>query len=392
MDRKNTKRATSKDICLIYEFLSEQGGLEREIITHAKFLKEQGYKVKVLTCHFDKKILKQLPFNDLKIETIGKFNTKWESVNLILSFLGLNNIKKYNPDAFISYSAPCNFLIRKTKSKRINFVNHFPHFLYLTKPEMKEWAEGTQGPKRKIVVLMSLLIGNLLKKLDLKLIKKNDLIFMNSAFTKKRLDKLYNLKNTVLSYPPLDMRFDNPPTKKLINEKFIFSSSRIIPDKKYEWLIEAVSYMKNKLPLYLAGSVEDSYKEKLLSYAQQKKVNLKFLGRLQTEEIMRYYASASVFAFQTPGEDFGLVPAESLSCGTPVVVWGDGAGPTEQIIDGVNGYWAKPYDRKDFALKLDKVLNSNLKLKNRKSIIESAKKFSYKSVKDDFVKKVNSVL
>ena len=66
------------------------------------------------------------------------------------------------------------------------------------------------------------------------------------------------------------------------------------------------------------------------------------------QKLIIYYTNATLFAFPAPGEDFGLVPAESLACGTPVVVWGDGAGPTEQITDGLNGFHAKPYDLKDF--------------------------------------------
>jgi len=385
MDRKNPK----KHICLVYEFLSEQGGLEREIIIHANFLKEAGFRVTILTCHLDKKILKLLPFDNLNIKTLGIFNTKWEWLNLALCMLGLNKLSTINPDAFLTYSFPANYMIRNKKTPKINYVNHYPHFLYLSDEEKKEWSEGTQGIKRTIAVWLSRIFGSYLKKVDKKLIKKNKIIFINSQFTKKRLDKLY-VMNSIVSYPPLDRRFK--PVPQTIKEKFIFSSSRIIPDKKYEWLIEALSYSKYKLPLYLAGSVEENYKKKLLAYAKECNILLKFLGRLTTDEIMPYYSSAAVFAFPTPGEDFGLVPAESLACGTPVVVWGDGAGPTEQIIDGLNGFLAKPYDKKDFGAKIDKCIASNIKKKNHLKIIASAKKFSYPEVKKQFLAEISRVL
>jgi len=388
MDRKNIKN-TKKRICLIYDFLSEQGGLEREIIIHANFLKDAGYDITVLTCHLDKKILTLLPFDGLDVKTIGKINTPFESLNLFLCFLGLNNIKKYKPDAFLSYSFPSNFLIRKKKVKKINYVNHFPHFLYLNKNEKAEWADSTQGSKRKIAAVISIFFGNYLRKLDKKLIKSNNLLFMNSNYTKRRLDKLYNVKS-VISYPPLDSRIKN--VKKSIKKDFIFSSSRIIPDKKYEWLIESIAYMKNKLPLFMAGSVNDSYKEKLEKLASNLKVEIKFLGRLKTEEIRDYYSNAKVFAFPAPKEDFGLVPAESLACGTPVIAWNDGAGPTEQIIDGINGYLAKPYDLKDYAGKIDKCLDNGIKIKNKKKIIDSSIKFSYKNVSKEFIKNINNVI
>ena len=378
-----------KHVCLIYEFLSEQGGLEREIINHANFLKESGYKVTILTCHLDKKILTLLPFDNLEIQTIGKFNTGIESLDMALCFLGLNNLNKYNPDFFLSYSFPSNYLIKNKTSKKINYINHYPHFLYLNESEKNLWSSSTQGIKRKIASILSLFVGKKLKQIDKNLVTRNNLNFTNSQFTKRRLDKMYNM-DSIISYPPLDKTFE--PSKNKINEKFLFSSSRIIPDKKYEWLLESMKHMKNKIPLYLAGTVEPNYKTKLIGLANKNKLDIKFLGRLTTEKIKDYYTNAEAFVFPTPEEDFGLVPAESLSCGTPCIVWGDNAGPTEQIIDGINGFHAKPYDFKDFGNKIDSIIDQKLKSKNQNKILDSSKKFSYSEIKKDFMKHINSTI
>jgi len=99
-----------------------------------------------------------------------------------------------------------------------------------------------------------------------------------------------------------------------------------------------------------------------------------------------------IFAFPTPNEDFGLVPAEAMACGTPVVIWGDGAGPTEQVIDGVSGYYAKPYNLKDFANKIDLAIESKIKKKNRRKIILASKKFSYNAIKKDFIKEIKKIV
>lgn len=375
----------------MYEFLSEQGGLEREIINHANMLQEAGYEVKILTCHLDKKIFQQLPFQGLKIEVLSKVKFKYEILNLGLCALGLNNIRKYNPDAFLVYSFPSNFLIRSKSSKKINYINHLLHAYHMPLKERVEWAKNTQGIKRWASVIGSLFLNSWITEMDKKIVsKKNHLHFTNSNFTKKRIDNHYGI-NSIVSYPPLDPRFDSP-SKKKINEKYIFSSSRIIPDKKYELLISAMKYMQNKIPLYIAGSVEDSYKDRLLSFARKGGAQIKFLGRLNTEQIIDYYTNADLFAFPTPCEDFGLVPAESMACGTPVVIWGDGAGPTEQVIDGLNGYYARPYDVKDFAAKMDKVIDSGMKQKNRKEIISSVKRFRYSEIKKDFVKHIDKLL
>jgi len=374
-----------KHICLIYEFLSEQGGLEREIINHANFLKEEGYEVTILTCHKSKDIEKLLPFDGLEIKEITTFKTPIQPLNLALCFLGLNNLKKYNPDIFLSYSAPANFLIRNKKTKKVNYVNHYPKYLYLKPGEMMEWANTFE---RKVAITLSLLFGNYLRRLDKKLIRKNDVLFANSLFTKKKLDPLYGT-DMIVSYPPIDPKIK--PSKSKFKEKFIFSCGRIIPDKKFEWLIESASFTKNNFPIYLAGQGDEKYIESLTNLAKKLNVKLVFLGKLDTENIVKYYSSAEVFAFPTPGEDFGLVPAESLSCGTPVVVWGDGSGPTEQVINNINGFHAKLYDLKDFADKLDLVIGKKLKQKNKKKILKSAERFSYENVRKGFIKKIREL-
>ncbi|MEM3394132.1 MAG: glycosyltransferase family 4 protein [Candidatus Methanomethylicia archaeon] len=376
-----------KHISLIYEFLSEEGGLEREIINHANFLIEEGYEVDILTCYLDKNILKVLPFNKIPIKVISLFKTSSESINLIFSFLGFNNLKKHNPDLFISYSAPSNFLIRNKKIKKIFYINHYPHFLY--EKNKIEWAKSTKGSKRIISVILSFFFGFFLKKIDKKLLEKNDINFVNSGFTKRRLEKIYNA-NFIISYPPIDPKFK--PSKRKINEKFIFSPSRIIPDKKYDWLIKSLKFMKNKIPLYIAGAVKESYRKELVNLAEKNKIIVKFVGKLNTEQMRDYYTNALVVVFPAPQEDFGLVPAESLACGTPVVAWNDGAGPSEQIINGINGYLARPYDLKDFEKKIDLCIYNNLKKRNKKKIINSSKKFSAEIIKKDFIKKIKNLL
>ena len=381
------KTDTKKKVCLIYDFLTEFGGLEREIVNHAKMLKQEGYSVEILTCFYDQNVLDKMGFSKLKVTSICSIKTKSELLNLVFCFLGFNKLKDFDPDLFISYSFPSNYLIRKKHSKKLFYINHYPHFLYLSGKEAGEWARSTKGLKRKVSLLLGFLFRSYLKKLDKILLKQNDVNVVNSYFTQKRLKKIYKVNMKVI-YPPVDPIFK--PTKKLIKDKFIFCPGRIIPDKKYELLIKAMSYMKNKTPLYFSGQGEEGYKKHLLKLAKSLNVKLKFLGHLSTKSLVKYYSSALCCAFPTPKEDFGLVPAESLSCGTPCVAWNDGGGPTEQIINDVTGFLAKPYNLKDFAKKLDLCIENNLK-KNKKKILSCAKRFSFTTIKNQFIREIKKI-
>lgn len=379
-------------VYLIYDFLTEAGGLERLMANHAKMLKEEGFEIEILTYHYDKEVLKRTGLDKFKIRNISVLKTKNEFINIFssifLSFLGLYSIKTQNDNLFITYSFPANFLIRNKKNKKINFMNHYPHFIYLRGKEKIIWASSTKGAKRLAVVILSWIFGWYFRELDKKLVKNSNLNFANGEHTKKRLDSIYDI-NTKVSYPPISQIFK--PSKRKIKENYIFMAGRVIPDKKYEWAIESCSYMKNKLPLFISGDGNLDYIEKLKVLAKEKKVDLRFVEK-DLDDLIAYYTNAYVFAFPTPEEDFGLVPSESLACGTPVVVWGDGAGPTEQVIHGINGFHAKPYDKKDFAKKMDDVIDTKMKQRNRKRILDSAKKFSYNVVKKGFKSEIKKII
>ena len=268
-------------------------------------------------------------FKNVKVKNISSLAKKYELPAILFSLLGFNKLKNINSDLFISYSFPSNYLLRN-----------------------------------------------------------NNFLFSNSIFTKKKLDKIYNV-STKVSYPPVDPIFK--PSDERIKGKFVFASGRIIPEKKYDWLIEACGRMKTKVPLYISGQVNELYKLNLEKLAKDNHVDLKFLGKLSTEELVKYYSSASVFGFTIPLCDYGLVPIESISCGTPVVAWKDGGGQTELIKEGVSGLLAKPYDLNDFAKCMDEIIKSDMKVKKKKEIAEWAKKFSYDYIRDEFVKDVEKV-
>jgi len=65
-----------------------------------------------------------------------------------------------------------------------------------------------------------------------------------------------------------------------------------------------------------------------------------------------------------------------MACGTPAVVWDDGAGPCETVINGKTGFRAKPYDFEDFAEKIMKAYDMNKLTTSKFSSELVQKKFS----------------
>ena len=101
--------------------------------------------------------------------------------------------------------------------------------------------------------------------------------------------------------------------------------------------------------------------------------NVKFFGFKPLKELVELYSAADVYVYSVPKEDFGLCPVEAMACGTPAVVWNDGGGPCETVLDGKTGFKAEPYDIEDLAEKTLKAISYFDKEKTRKFLPEYVK-------------------
>ena len=370
-----------KKIILIYEGLSELGGLEKLMVNNYNWLKNK-FNVSLGFAHINKE-LKNKTFKKLKIKKISKFPIHNESLE-IMWFCINPLIKRLKVDLAISYSFLASYYCYRKKIPYIIYMNHPPNFLYFkSKKDEIEWVNHT---KRFLAWFGGKLIGNWLRNLDKKCVNKAKLLFVNSEYTKKRIKKIYN-KNSIIIYPPMNDSFKLLKIKK---KDFIYSHGRIIPDKKFEYIIEAMKHIPDK-KLIISGGIEKNYERKLKKLI--KKLNLekriKILGRVSEEQLIRLYNEAKVFVLTAPLEDFGIVPIESMSCGTPVIAWNDGAGPTESIIENISGFLAKPYDTHDLAEKIKKAMNKKW---DTKKIIKSTEKFSEKTQSKKFLKEIEELI
>lgn len=98
--------------------------------------------------------------------------------------------------------------------------------------------------------------------------------------------------------------------------------SRLHPKKGLEDLIEAFAKLSNTdWELVIAGNDEDGYCQKLraLAAAWQAHERIHFHGPVSDNDKWQLYASSDAFVLPSYSENFGLVVAEALACGVPVV-------------------------------------------------------------------------
>jgi len=107
-------------------------------------------------------------------------------------------------------------------------------------------------------------------------------------------------------------------------KKKILFLSRMHPKKGVELLLGAIAHLQKQrsdFQVLIAGPGDESYVAQLKQLASELGVSevTKFLGMVKGVEKRSLYQVADVFVLPTHQENFGLVLAESLVCGTPVV-------------------------------------------------------------------------
>ncbi|MEI6144584.1 MAG: glycosyltransferase family 4 protein [Candidatus Berkelbacteria bacterium] len=122
-------------------------------------------------------------------------------------------------------------------------------------------------------------------------------------------------------------------------ENYIFWMGRIHKDKGIEDAIEFAKKTGEKM--IIAGPIRDQeYFD--LEVGPYLSSNIEYVGELDHKKKVQYYKQAKAFLMTTKrDESFGLVAAESLACGTPVIAYDRGA-LSEVISDNETGFIVEP--------------------------------------------------
>ena len=109
-----------------------------------------------------------------------------------------------------------------------------------------------------------------------------------------------------------------------IRNKNILFLSRVHIKKGINFLIEATANLKTELQGYtinIAGEGEESYINELKQLASKLGVEnlIHFIGGVYGDKKWELFKKADLFVLPTHSENFGIVVAEALACGTPVI-------------------------------------------------------------------------
>lgn len=155
---------------------------------------------------------------------------------------------------------------------------------------------------------------------------------------------------------------------------FILNVGTIEERKNLLQLVRAQKKTKSKIPLVVVGQKRKDYFRKIASYIDSQHIkNVYFLQNVPTSDLPLIYQAATVFAYPSSFEGFGIPVLESLQSGTPVIA---GKGHCLEETGGPDSIYIDPFNLEEFSNALDQVVESNsLQQTMRKSGFKYAERF-----------------
>lgn len=165
------------------------------------------------------------------------------------------------------------------------------------------------------------------------------------------------------------------PHPELQQPVFLFVG-RVIPRKGLDVLLQACLLLEQKgfknYTLLVVGDGEQ--REKLQTFTREHDLTscVKWVGHVNYDQINSYFQAADVFVLPTLEDTWGVVVLEAMLFGKPVLC-SSGAGTSEMITDGENGYVFDPKQPQELAVLMQKFIDSP-------QIIEEMGKRSYQKI------------
>jgi glycosyltransferase involved in cell wall biosynthesis len=146
----------------------------------------------------------------------------------------------------------------------------------------------------------------------------------------ERIRTIYSAPDPAFTEPRQSVDFERQILDRYsIHYPFILYAGTIRPQKNVPRLIEAFAVLRSDLEghpefkdlrLIIIGDELSRYPAVRRAVAETRTEPLvRFLGFVPFETLRVFYSAASVFAFPSLYEGFGLAPLEAMACGTPVV-------------------------------------------------------------------------
>ena len=195
----------------------------------------------------------------------------------------------------------------------------------------------------------------LLAKFDRASVRATSLVLVNSAYSRESLYRIYGIFARVCYLGVDTDRFHPLGFPK---ESYVLSVGALNPRKGFDFLVQSLALV-NSDPcpslVIVSNFVDDRERNYLEELAIRLGVSIEFRSQVSDDELVRLYNQAMLTLYAPVMEPFGLVPIESMACGTPVVGVREG-GVRETVLHEETGLLTER-EPHSFARAVDDLLN-----------------------------------
>ena len=165
--------------------------------------------------------------------------------------------------------------------------------------------------------------------------KKADLLLTVSDYSRKRISDVYRIpeKDIHITHNGVNTDFlkaDSESCAEYIRktfgiDRYILYVSRFEPRKKQVTLLQAYKDLRldqQGFELVLIGiqSIPDPlFNQVYEECSEELKSHIHILNHVPYQELLKWYAAASLFVYPSEAEGFGIPPLEAGACGVPVI-------------------------------------------------------------------------
>jgi glycosyltransferase involved in cell wall biosynthesis len=185
--------------------------------------------------------------------------------------------------------------------------------------------------------------------------RRTSIVTLSESSRNEIVEKLRFRPERITVVPPgIDAVFSPGRTRAPI--PLVLAVGRLVPVKRFDFLIEALTALKPRIPNLRAIIAGEGYERETL----QARIDasgaadwISMPGRVSDDELLALYRRAWVLACSSLYEGWGMTITEAAACGTPAVATRI-AGHSDALVDGASGFLVE--DQTEMTAKLESVL------------------------------------
>jgi len=237
---------------------------------------------------------------------------------------------------------PCQY----TQSPLVLQFLRTPTVYYCHEPLRRLYEPPVPRPyRRKSVVrqaldavdILLLLYQMALRRADWVSLRSASRVLVNSRFTQENVRRIYGVEAQVCPHG-IDTAIFRP--LGLLRDRTVLSVGALTPNKGFDSIIEGLAHIPNRMRpslVIISNYAEPQERAYLEQLAAARGVEVSFRTGVSNGELVEAYNRAALTAYTPHREPLGLVPLESMACGTPVVGVREG-GVQETVRHGETGF------------------------------------------------------